>query len=178
MEKGWRVVGKPEQRIRSVRKALAPGEIGRPGEEVSRRQRYPPAARFRLHRPRRCPTTSHGIYSVLLWLLLCYFATLLSISKDSVFAYFVYFTIKNSKFRIRNRLWDSCMSCFVTQIVNGIKVTTMYKFRNLRSSQMINIGLLIIKDVSRYRRKVKLRKISHFVALTQCMFLFLKEFHG
>lgn len=38
--------------IRSVRKALAPGEIGRPGEEVSRRQRYPPAARFRLHRVR------------------------------------------------------------------------------------------------------------------------------
>lgn len=72
-ERPWRVVGKPEQRIRSVRKALAPGEIGRPGEEVSRRQRYPPAARFRLHRPRRCPTTSHGIYSVLLSLLLCYF---------------------------------------------------------------------------------------------------------
>lgn len=40
------------EQIRSVRKALAPGEIGRPGEEVSRRQRYPPAARFRLHRLR------------------------------------------------------------------------------------------------------------------------------
>lgn len=49
------------EQIRSVRKALAPGEIGRPGEEVSRRQRYPPAARFRLH---RAPTTSHKIYFI------------------------------------------------------------------------------------------------------------------
>lgn len=49
------------EKIRSVRKAFAPGEIGRPGEEVSRRQRYPPAARFRLH---RAPTTSHKIYFI------------------------------------------------------------------------------------------------------------------
>lgn len=41
----------PEDPAR-MRKAAAPGEIGRPGEEVSRRQRYPPAARFRLHRLR------------------------------------------------------------------------------------------------------------------------------
>lgn len=49
-----KVVRSGKRRIRCWRKTRAPGEIGRSGEEVSRRQRYPPPARssdYRIQRP-------------------------------------------------------------------------------------------------------------------------------